>query len=325
MATVLTPTLANHSWSHDLVGRLFRPLMPALPTFMAVRKTPFLNIGAEQSQQPCHHPKFQEWILPDGRLWTEFYRVERGYLIRFPDFADYEIDSQGTVARCFPVPGVAVQTLWHLFHNQVLPLALSHQGNLVFHGSAVEVGQGAIAFLGASGKGKSTLAASFASNGFPFLTDDGLLLESSSAAGWLAMPSQPSIRLWEDSQHALVGADAPAAPPLEFTSKGRFLSNEMLVHSDQPKTLKCIYFLGDGSAAHSTFERLSLSSALIELVKHSFLLDIDERQMLATHFGELSALVAEVPCVRLDYPRSFGSLDRLRARVLDDLKNRDTA
>jgi len=283
-----------------------------------------MEVRAEQAQQIISDAKYHEWTLTDGRLWTQFHRSDDGFVLRFPDFADYKLDAAANTVRCFPVPGVSSQTIWHLYHNQVLPLALSHQGNMVFHASAVEVGQGAIAFLGVSGKGKSTLAASFASNGFPFLTDDGLLVKHSGATSWLAMPSQPSIRLWADSQHALVRADAPAAPPLEFTAKGRFLSNEALVHSDQPRALKCIYFLGDGSATNPTFERLSPSDALIELVKHSFLLDIDERQMLATHFDELSALVAEVPCVRLDYTRSFNTLDQVRAYVLADLKNRDT-
>jgi hypothetical protein len=283
-----------------------------------------MEVRAEQAQRIISSDtKFHEWTLTDGRLWTQFHRSGDGFVLRFPDFADYEIDAAAKAVRCFPVPGVSLKTIWHLYHNQVLPLALSHQGNIVFHASAIEVGHGAIAFLGVSGRGKSTLAASFALNGFPFLTDDGLLLESSSQAGWLAMPSQPSIRLWEDSQHALVGAHAPAAPPLEFTSKGRFLSNEMLLHSDQPRILKCIYVLGDGSAGDPVLERMSPSGALIELVKHSFLLDIDERQMLATHFNELAALVAEVPCVRLDYTRSFNTLDQVRTCVLDDLKNRD--
>lgn len=279
-----------------------------------------MEVRAEQVQQATDDLQFHEWTLSDGRLWAQFHRTADGFLVRFPHFADYQLDATANVVRCLPVPGASSETIWHLFHNQVLPLALSHQGNLVFHASAVQIAEGAVAFLGESGKGKSTLAASFASNGFPFLTDDGLLVRPSSEGGWRATPSQPSIRLWEDSQHALVGADAPAAPALEFTSKGRFLSSDVLVHRDQPCRLKCIYVLGDGSATEPTIETLTPSNALIELVKHSFLLDIDERAMLASHFDELATLVEQVPCVRFDYPRAFDRLGQVRACVAAHLK-----
>lgn len=281
-----------------------------------------MKIRAEQPQRMLEGSSYQEWTLPGGRSWTQFHRLSDGYLLRFPGLADYELDTTAESVRCIPVPGVSADTVWHLYYNQVLPLALSHQGQLVFHASAVEIEGRAVAFLGASGKGKSTLAASFASSGSPFLTDDGLVLEHSDAAGWRALPSQPSIRLWGDSQRALVAEGAPAAPALEFTTKGRFLSNPALAHSNEPRPLKCLYFLGDGSAQEPTLQRLPPSEALIELVKHSFLLDIDERQMLAAHFDELVSLVAKVPCVRFDYPRKFDTLAQVRAFLLADLSER---
>ena len=281
-----------------------------------------MEIGTEQPQRMLECPSYQEWTLPDGRSWTQFYRLNDGFLLRFPGFADYELDASAVTVRCIPVPGTSADTVWHLYHNQVLPLALSHQGLLVFHASAVEIRGRAVAFLGASHKGKSTLAASFASNGFAFLTDDGLVLEHSEEDGWQALPSQPSIRLWSDSQRALMAADAPAAPALEFTTKGRFLSNKDLAFSHEARPLKCLYLLGDGSAAAPTFEDVPPSEALIELVKHSFLLDLDERQMLAEHFDELVSLVGEVPCVRFDYPRRFDTLPEVRACLLADLRGR---
>jgi serine kinase of HPr protein (carbohydrate metabolism regulator) len=94
---------------------------------------------------------------------------------------------------------VTSATVEHLYLNQVLPLALSRQGKLVLHGSAVDIGGQGVAFLGESGRGKSTLAASFATEGTRFLTDDGLLLE------WVGeccmiIPSHPSIRLWQTAK-----------------------------------------------------------------------------------------------------------------------------
>jgi hypothetical protein len=280
-----------------------------------------MSLLVARPQRALETPRFQEWTLPGGRPWTQFHRTADGVLLRFPDFADYELDFDGQDVRCIPVPGVSMHTVRHLYHNQVLPLALSRQGKLVFHASAVRIGAAAVAFMGASGKGKSTLAASLAANGYPFLTDDGLLLERSGQQ-WLAMPSQPSIRLWEDSRQALVGDNAEAAPALEFTSKGRFLASPALQHCVEPHPLTHIYILGDGTAAVPVFETISSSDAVIELVKHSFLLDIEERLMLAAHLDELSALLARISCVSFDFPRVFDALGLVRDSLLADVSNR---
>ncbi|MBK8358823.1 MAG: hypothetical protein IPL15_07495 [Comamonadaceae bacterium] len=47
------------------------------------------------------------------------------------------------------------------------------------------------------------------------------------------------------------------------------------------------------------------AQALIELVKHSFLLDIEARDMLMRHFDDLTRLAALPIYFRLDYPRDY--------------------
>src|SRR5688572_17324577 len=136
-----------------------------------------LGMSAPRDQGPCADAPFHGWSFPDGTPWTAFYRTSSGLLLRFPDLADFEVSADGRHVTCAPVPGISPATIEHLYLNQVLPLALSKLGKLVFHASAVDAGGGAVAFLAASGRGKSTLAAGFAVNGHQFLTDDGLVLE----------------------------------------------------------------------------------------------------------------------------------------------------
>ena len=65
-----------------------------------------------------------------------------------------------------------------------------------------------------------------------------------------------------------------------------------------------------------TIEPLRPAEALIELVKHSFLLDIEARDMLARHFDDLTRL-AELPIYfRLDYPRRYKALAAVREAVI---------
>ena len=258
---------------------------------------------------------FHEWTFPDGTLWTRFYRVENGYLLRFPDLADFTLSSNGLEVAAYPVPGVSPQTVDHLYLNQVLPLALGRQFKLVLHASAVEVGQGAVAFLGISGRGKSTLAASFSTSGLRFLTDDGLQLEKD-VSGYVIRPSHPSIRLWEDSSRALIPESTELAPPVEFTPKSRFLAGDEVAYCDAPRSLRAVYFLGEGETDSVFIEPVGGRDAMVELVKHSFLLDIEAREMLTHHFGQLAELVKTPMFFRLDYPRRYDLLPEVREAVI---------
>lgn len=274
------------------------------------------QIEPARLQAPLDASSFHEWISPDGTLWTGFYRVGEGYLLRFPGLADFELSQDGRLVRGFPMPGLSDATIQHLYLNQVLPLAFSKQGQLVLHGSAVEIDGGGVAFIGVSGRGKSTLAASFAGGGFRFLTDDGLLVEPD-GEGYRILPSHPSIRLWQDSEAALVAASALKAPPVQFTSKARLLAGEDIVFCGQARRLRRVYFLGDGSSQGLMFEPMNPSEVLIQLVKHSFLLDIEEQPMLAAHFDVLSRLAGLPIFYRLDYPRRFADLPQVRQAIVD--------
>lgn len=270
---------------------------------------------AERPMAPQRQPAFHEWTFPDGTLWTQFFRQGAGYLLRFPELADFEVSADGCIVRGWPAPGVSSPTVEHLYLNQVMPLALSRQDKLVLHGSAVEIGGQGVAFLGESGRGKSTLAASFASEGARFLTDDGLLLAWASDR-CMILPSHPSIRLWEDSQDALIGQSAAIAPAVSFTSKARFLAGPDIAFCDDARPLRRVFFLGEGDALVPTIEPLRPAEALIELVKHSFLLDIEARDMLARHFDEVSRLAALPVYFRLDYPRAYQDLPTVREAII---------
>jgi hypothetical protein len=278
------------------------------------------QVAEARWQKPLGAKPFHTWSFPDGTPWTEFYRVGGGYLLRFPDLADFDVAADGFEVTCFPAPDVAEATSQHLYLNQVLPLVLSKLGKLVFHASAVEVAGGSVAFAAESGRGKSTLAASFAVNGYRFLTDDGLVVETGTQ-GFEVLPSHPSIRLWADSEEALIAPGTTTAPAVSFTPKSRFLAGDEIRFCDQPRSLRRVYFLGDGNAATPAFQRLSPAEALVEWVKHSFLLDVEERPRLASHFDQVAALANEPIHYRLDFPRRYEDLARVRQAIVEHARD----
>ena len=278
--------------------------------------------GARAQAQLEEEP-FHRWTLPDGTVWTSFHRCGVGYLLRFPHLADFAVSLDGASVTAWPAPGTSTDTVEHLYLNQILPLALSRQGRLVLHASAVEVGDAGVAFIGESGRGKSTLAASFATSGSRFLTDDGLQLHWLDGS-CLITPSHASVRLWEDSQEALIHHSATQSLPVDYTAKVRLLAGDQIAFCAEIRPLQRVYFLGDGSASTLAIKTMAPPEALMALVKNSFLLDIDEQQLLAWHFEEMVRLSALPIFFHLDYPRRYEDLPQIRDAIIEHVTHQKT-
>jgi hypothetical protein len=246
--------------------------------------------------------------FPDGTPWARFYRTEAGFLLRFPDRADFCVSRDGGQVACTPTPGALQEVAEHIYLNQVLPLALSKRGELVFHASSVEIADGAIAFAAATGWGKSTLAGAFAVRGHRFLGDDGLLLKPAQD-DYLVQPAHPSLRLWNDSETTLLQGATRKSAALDYTTKSRLLADTQLVHCDESRPLRAIYVLGDGTRDDIAIERLKPAAAVLEWTRHAFLLDVDDAEANGALFARIATLSAAIACYRLDYPRRFEKLD----------------
>jgi hypothetical protein len=274
-----------------------------------------LTRGTNRPQTPPKRKPYHAWAFPDGTEWTTFHRSSEGYLLRFPDLVDFEVNADGKSARSWPAPGISDDTVEHLYLNQVLPLMLSRQDNLVFHASAIETEGGALAFMGLSGRGKSTLAASFATSGMRFMTDDGLLLMEQEG-DYHVHPSHASLRLWQDSQEALVPANVSTGPEVQHTSKGQFIAGHEMVFCDSAQPLSCVYFLGEGTATEIEIQPAKPTEALVELMRNSFLIETEEHGALSRNFDRLARFVQLSIFYHLDYPRRYESLPLVREAIL---------
>ena len=274
----------------------------------------------ERPQQPVEVAPIHEYRFDDGTVWTEFYRSGAGYLLRFPGLADFEVSADGAEVITHPVEGCDETTVEHLYINQLMPLALSRQGRPAFHASVVTVPGGAVAFLGKTGMGKSTLAASFALGGAAFLTDDSLLVDES-ADRYQALPSHASLRLWQDSVDAIVGDRHVRADSINYSRKARLLAGEGLPYCDTPQPLLAAFFLRNTGVASVAIGETSGTSRCMQWIEHSFLLDIEDKDLLARHFEWTHRIAESVPSFTLDYPRNYGILPDVRRAVLQQVKN----
>jgi hypothetical protein len=271
------------------------------------------SVMPERPQQPLAMAPFHRYTVDDGTVWTEFYRTDDGYLLRFPNLADFAVSASGEVVVAHPATGTDEVTVEHLYINQLVPLALSRQGRPAFHASVVTVPGGAVAFLGKTGMGKSTLAASFAIEDAAFLTDDALIIDESD--GIRAMPSHASLRLWEDSIGALIPKNTMMAGAVSFTSKARLLAGDALHYVDEPVPLLAAFALERNDVEAISMSPLTGSDRHMAWVGNSFLLDIKDRELLARHFDWTHRIADQVATFSLDYPRDYGLLPQVRDAV----------
>ena len=193
------------------------------------------------------------------------------------------------------------------------------------HATAVLTDYGACAFIGPSGTGKSTLAASFVRAGFPLLGDDCVVLSCSDRI--LLTPGYPGTRLWRDSLEALRIDPARSHAIVGYSSKRRALDFHLSFVS-QPQPLTRIFRLsrsddGDSPAALPRIERLSSAEAFMELTSASYRFNPTDRAANLRQFHFLEQVVAKVPVRRLVVPNDFVALPKVREIVLADLSGCD--
>jgi hypothetical protein len=101
---------------------------------------------------------------------------DASYLFRGPEYGRHLLSADGRAARCFV--NESVDGEWQrLLIAQVLPFATLLHGLEVFHASAVILDGHAIALVGSSGSGKTSVALELCRLGADFLADDVLTLE----------------------------------------------------------------------------------------------------------------------------------------------------
>jgi hypothetical protein len=263
---------------------------------------------------------FHTYTFEDSTVWTEFFHTKTGYLLRFPGLTDFDVSADGKEIIVHPAPNTDAVTIEHLCNNQVVPLALSRQGAPSFHASVVAVPDGAVAFLGKTGMGKSTIAASFALNEAKFLTDDSLIIEETGGV-CRALPSHASLRLWEDSVAALIEARTASTAAVSYSNKARLLAGDWLAHEAEPKPLLAAFLLEQEEVDEVRIRRLHGAERQMAWVNNSFLLDIEDAGLLAQHFDWTYRIAEAVPTFAMDYPRDYGMLADVRAAVRQFVAN----
>ncbi len=199
--------------------------------------------------------------------------------------------------------------------GRVFAVALHQRGIITLHGSAVDLGGRAIAFLAPKYHGKSTTAAALVDSGATLLADDIVAVTSEGAPR--VLPSIPTVQLWDDSAARVAQSAVPLGDRIT-ARKVQVRWRESPQAAPQSAPLVAVYLLApvrpDGSqeAVRERVPSVLATVALLGQAKIGTLLGVQNRARL---LQQLSALVEQVPVFRLQVPRDFERLPDLTSKL----------
>ncbi|MDF1603440.1 hypothetical protein [Nocardioides sp. YIM 152315] len=294
-----------------------RPAAPSAPVDLDI------VLGARRGATDAPPPGR---TLLDLRMDRQLYTgsmTDDAYHLRFYNACDIEINREMDHAVIHPVGDTDEALLSVIAGGTLLAFVLALRGETVLHASAVQVGDVALGFVGASGMGKSTTATLMCADGGRLITDDLLRLDLSQspptcslgatelrlrkAAGDLAgrFERQPTQRITGDERDALAVSVAD--------TEGLPLVGLVVPAPDH-----------SGQSTRASVHRLGAKESFIMLSRFPRLLGWQDTRMLGQQFQQLGDVVERVPLyvARLPWGPPFAhdlAADVRRAVGIDEL------
>jgi hypothetical protein len=203
--------------------------------------------------------------LPAGASTDYWFRVDGGEVMIYSAGVAAALLQEGRRVTVDPAPGVAGALLQSFLLGPVLAFLLHQRGLLVLHASAVRIGAGAVAFLGAPGAGKSSTAAALYARGHAVIADD-LVAAQTEAAPPLVFPGFPLLRLCRDTWDRYAAGEAAWEEPGAEEGKSIWVAARGFRSSPLP--LQRLYVLTDGGGLD--LDPMPPAPAVVELARQTF-------------------------------------------------------
>lgn len=266
-----------------------------------------------------------DWIhhneLADGRSF-----------IRYEGLFEFVVEPSGTQIFYRFVSDVSMESFQTYVLGRVFSFALVKMGYEPLHAATVVVDDRAVAFLGASTFGKSSLATCFVASGFPLLTDDTLRLEERDGQ-YVAFPGPPRLRLLPKIARLYLGdvSNGVVMNPREKDARAPKLIFCLSGSQSYPKVapLGAIYVVTAPRKVHRK-QRIAIASltplqALMNVVSFTHNDGLTGSDRLMRQLDAARHLIDSVTIRSLSYPRILASLDEVKDAVLEDLKHYGTS
>lgn len=234
---------------------------------------------------------FGYWVTQDPGtpgLWT----------IRYAGICEAAIDRDARTLRVHGAIGGEPGMVPVFLEGSLLAHVLAAEGLLALHASAVEWGDEALAIVGPSGWGKSTLAALFCAAGARLVADDALRVDVNGSSA-TCFPGSRRLRLRE--------ASAPLGHAIEEAALSETVDGRTAVRPvgvvDEPLALKAALIPQPSREAERLeVDRLRPTEAVQELLSYPRLTRWQTPEQIGRLFQLTTDVVGAVPVYRATIP-----------------------
>ena len=248
---------------------------------------------------------------------SHFRVTERGALLDIPNVGRFLVtNGREIVADADPAGSERHLRLYLL--GSAFGVILHQRGLLPLHSNAIELDGQAIGFMGASGAGKSTMAAWFHDRGYNVLADDVCVVTFGEERLPIAHPGIPRLRLWRDALES--SGRKPEEHEHAFDDADKYNVRTRGDAEATPLPLGVIYLLGEPGLdiAKQGITRLLGIDAIEALVANTYrgsyapLLGLTQQ-----HLAQCVELARRVPIYKLERVWGFEAFEE-QARLVEE-------
>lgn len=256
----------------------------------------------------------------EADVMIRFDRVEGEHAITpeairlvIPKVASYLITGGSEIA-IDPVPGCSERNIRLFLLGSALGGILHQRGLLPLHANAIEIDGRAVAFMGHSGAGKSTMAAWFLDRGYRVLADDVCVVTMDAAGRPLAHRGIPRLRLWREAIE--VSGRTVEDYELSFDDLDKYNVPTPRPEDTRPIPLAHVYLLRKAEDGASGVRRLTGVEAVDALVANTYRGGYVGRMgATRTHLAACLDLIRKVPVFAADRVWGFADFDAQAAAL----------
>lgn len=248
------------------------------------RVTAGSKLDAPAGWQGAAAVRLHEQRHPDG---TPLVTIDRdphwGYRIWAREYGEHFVTMDGRRAWCRGAEGGRDLTELLLF-GRTLPLVATLLGLELLHASAVVLGDRAVAFVGESGAGKSSIVAHLVAQGAGFLADDVLAIER----GATITRAHPGPRLLKIPRREL--RDMSTRERANLGPAGRVEDDKVHVHPPATGSarLTAVYFVDRARGRRLSVE--AVADPARALLGASYVFEVATPERLVTQLDVCSAI-----------------------------------
>lgn len=237
-----------------------------------------------------------EMVEGDRRLYTA--ATDGGdVVLRFHGTCEIVISRTLDEATCHVDPAADPALLSVLVSGTMIALVMELMGELVLHASAVEVDGAAIAVVGTSGMGKSTVSALLCHAGAALVTDDVLRVRPGRPPRCLRGASALRLR-----QSAATVVEMYADPEVAETADQRLGLQPTPTSLDDMRLGVLVVPRPMPDISAVSIERLAPSEALVALGRYPRVYGMRRAVDVRRHFRQRAELVDAIPVLVADIP-----------------------